>query len=108
MLSALFIMSAMTAPAGASEAGSGERMAVSEAGIRLIEKFEGFSKYEYSDSDQWYIGYGTSCDEGDYPDGISEEDAKELLVTALEKYEDSVNDFLRQYDILQSFSQLPY
>jgi len=113
ILFTLCIVGSVMPPAGASEAGGDEAMAISEAGIRFIEKFEGFSSYEYSDSSQWYIGYGTGCNKGDYPDGVSKEEAEELLRKALREIEDSVGDFIdenrieltqHQFDALVSFT----
>ncbi|MDP4110065.1 MAG: GH25 family lysozyme, partial [Bacillota bacterium] len=93
------VISSISAPVFALGTGSDGAMKISEEGVRFIEGFEGFSKYEYADSTRWYIGYGTSCSKGDYPDGISEEDAGNLLLKALQQYEDSVNGFLSKYNI---------
>lgn len=93
------MMSATANSAFALVIENAEDRTVSEAGIQFIEKFEGFSGKVYSDSSQWYIGYGTSCDAADYPGGISEEEAEKLLREALKKYETSVNSFLTEHDI---------
>jgi len=91
----------------------GESMTVSEEGISFIEGFEGFSENMYCNSSQWYIGYGTSCCEGEYPDGISQEEAEALLLEALAEYGDEINSFLDengialtqyQFDALLSFT----
>jgi hypothetical protein len=50
----------------------------------------------YNDGTQWYIGYGTSCKEGEYPDGISKENAEQLLFKVLEGFEASVNSFIER------------
>ena len=33
----------------------------------------------YLDQGEWYVGYGTLCEAGEYPDGISEWEAEQLL-----------------------------
>ncbi len=99
ILLVFFLISSMAASALAIESESTNTMTISQAGIKFIEEFEGFSKYTYTDSFQWYIGYGTSCGAGEYPNGISEEEAEDLLRKALKRYEGSVNSFLGEYDI---------
>jgi len=88
-------------------------MTISDAGIKFIEEYEGFSAYIYSDSSQYYIGYGTSCNPGDYPNGITQEAAEELLRQELKGYEASVKNMLsssslvvtqNRYDALVSFT----
>ncbi|MDP4152246.1 MAG: GH25 family lysozyme [Bacillota bacterium] len=91
-----FVISAVI-PAGAAETGSS--MTVSDAGINLIEGFEGYSQYAQSGGSKWYIGYGTACGENDYPNGISKEDAEKLLKDALSANETSINSFLTKYNI---------
>jgi len=51
----------------------------SERGIAFIKKQEGFVKYAVWDVSQWSIGYGSHCKAGEYPNGISREEADELL-----------------------------
>ncbi len=70
-----------------------------EQGIELIKKLEGFSRKAYEDGSQWSIGYGTSCEKGEYPNGITEEKAEELLRDRLPQYEGYVNNFLNKYGI---------
>ena len=56
--------------------GSGEdpvTLKTSEACIQFIKDHEGFSKFAYWDYGQWTIGYGTRCEENEFPDGITEE-----------------------------------
>ena len=50
----------------------------SEECIELIKEFEGFQEMPFYDYSQWSIGYGTACEEDDYPDGITEEEADQL------------------------------
>jgi len=99
-------------PALANEAGIAE-MTISDAGIKFIEEFEGFSAYIYSDSSQYYIGYGTRCNPGDYPNGITREAAEELLRGELKIYEADVKKMFassgtiitqNRFDALVSFT----
>ncbi|MBR5515242.1 MAG: S-layer homology domain-containing protein [Clostridia bacterium] len=71
----------------------------SQSGLDLIKNFEGFAKYAYWDYAQWTIGYGTRCEENEYPDGITTEQAEKLLRDAIVKYEMYVNSFLGYYEI---------
>lgn len=73
--------------------------AISDYGIEMIKEFEGYFKYAYWDYSQWTIGYGTRCEEGEYPDGITEEQADALLRREVVKYEMEVVSFLGYYSI---------
>jgi len=99
MLIALCVVCPAMPRVHASDPADYEEMTVSEEGIRFIEDFEGFSQYEYADASQWYIGYGTGCEEGEYPDGVTEEEAEALLIETLKGYEDSLNEFIGQHGI---------
>lgn len=99
-------------PGLAVEAGISE-MTISDAGIKFIEEYEGFSPYIYSDSSQYYIGFGTRCNPGDYPNGITREEAEELLREELKSYEASVKKMFaasgtiitqNRFDALVSFT----
>ena len=50
---------------------AGEAMVISADRLELIQELEGFSSEAYQSGGQWYIGYGTGCEEADYPDGIT-------------------------------------
>ena len=85
----------------------------SEVGIAFIEAFEGYAQYAYWDYTQYSIGYGTACEKDEYPAGISEPYAHNLLKKVLPTYENGVNKFLKssdiyvtqnQYDALVSFT----
>ena len=85
----------------------------SEDCIELLKEFEGFSKNAYYDYSQWSIGYGTSCNKEDYPNGITEEKADELLRQHIQTLEKTVNRFVNnngltlsqhQFDALVSFT----
>ncbi|MDE5916770.1 MAG: lysozyme, partial [Oscillospiraceae bacterium] len=74
-------------------------MKVSEDCIELIKTAEGFSRYKYWDYSQWTIGYGTGVSADEYPDGITEAEAEELLYDAVVRYEGYVNNFADRYDV---------
>lgn len=75
----------------------GEAMVTSDDAIELLKSLEGFSKYPYYDYSQYSVGYGTRCPDADYyrycVDGITEEEAEQLLRTYLAGTEKVVNDF---------------
>jgi len=81
--------------------------------VALIKRFEGFTKYVRKLSTRSYIGYGTTCKPGDYPNGITEAEAEALLRKELSKIGSKLDQFLEknnisltqnQYDALLSFS----
>ena len=68
--------------------------------VEKIKEFENLRLTVYTDiSGEWYIGYGSKCDPADYPSGITEEQAEELLRKDLAVAEDIVNGMLMQYGI---------
>lgn len=84
-----------------------------EAGIQFIKSREGFSAYRMWDFSQYSIGYGTACGAGDYPNGITVEQADILMRKKLAEMELKLNAFLEkngltlsdhQYDALMSFT----
>lgn len=85
----------------------------SDLGVKFIEAFEGYFQYAYWDYEHYTIGYGTTCKKDEYPAGISEPFAHELLKQKLPSYESGLNSFLsknniyvtqNQYDALISFT----
>lgn len=78
---------------------------ISENGISLIKKFEGYSQYAYWDYSQWTIGYGTGVDKDAYPNGITEPEADRLLRNVVLRYEGYVQDFLNKYNIIVNQNQ---
>lgn len=67
--------------------------------VALIKSFEGFSEKPYFDYGHWSVGYGTACEEGDYPDGITEAEAEELLQKYIASFEKSLNKFIDKYNL---------
>lgn len=99
----------------ASAAGltSVETKATSVMGLGFIERAESYSATMYTKASVWYIGYGTRCAAGAYPDGISQADAETLLTQALKGIETTLNSFFIknnivttqfQFDALASFT----
>ena len=109
LLSLLLPCAAAAEPEDAAENG----MTISDEGVELIKQFEGYSATAYQDGGQWYIGYGTNCQEDAYPDGITEEEAEQLLRAHISEFEGLLNTWLdargialtqAQYDALTSFT----
>ena len=90
-----------------------ESLKTSDQCIALIKEFEGFLEYAAYDYKQYTIGYGSSCEKDDYPNGITEEEADRLLREDLAQMEEKLDNFAqefglnlsqRQYDALMSFT----
>ncbi|MBQ3404410.1 MAG: S-layer homology domain-containing protein [Oscillospiraceae bacterium] len=80
-------------------------MKTSDEGVKFLERLQGFSAKEYSSSGKTYIGYGTECSSGNYPNGISEAEADKLLRAALPAYETKLNTFMGNKNVSLSQSQ---
>lgn len=85
--------------AGAVNASAASDLTTSEKAIRLLKQMEGFAKYAYRDNGQYSIGYGTSCNPSDYPNGVTEEQADALLRERLPSMEAAVNKFADRYNL---------
>ena len=92
-------------------------MTMSQEGIDMLKKFEGFAKYPYWDYSQYTVGYGTYCPSEDLErykaDGITEEEAEALLREYVVKMEETINAFIerqgltltqQQFDAIASFT----
>lgn len=77
----------------------------SELGVNFIEAFEGYYQYAYWDYEHYTIGYGTTCGKDEYPSGISQQKAHELLKKVLPSYEAGLNSFLKKNDIYVNQNQ---
>ena len=72
----------------------------SEEGLAFLEEYEQYHEFPYQDSQgNWYIGYGSGCKSGEYADGISREQARELLRRDLAEKEEAVNSLLVKHGI---------
>lgn len=78
-------------------------LTMSDEGIRILKAEEGFSKYPYWDYAQYTVGYGTLCPSKDLErymrDGITEEEAEELLREYLTKAEAEINKFADAHEL---------
>ncbi len=94
-----------------------EVLTISDDALRLLKLEEGFSKTPYWDYAQWTVGYGTKCPDDKLEEyrqnGISEEDAEQLLRTYIAKFESELHAFMirtnvwldqKQFDALMLFS----
>lgn len=98
LLAAALLLSLIPAFALPTQAAS--NMKTSEECIEILKKMEGFIKYPMYDHGQYSVGYGSGCDKDDYPDGITEEEADELLREYLVDMEKAVNGFANRNKIL--------
>ena len=75
----------------------------SDACIEVIKNFEGFAEYPYEDNGQYSVGYGTRCPEEDLErymnEGITREEATELLMEFIVSFENYVNNFASKYSL---------
>ena len=81
----------------------------SDACIEVIKAFEGFAKYPYEDNGQYSVGYGTRCPDEDLErymnEGITVEEATELLKEFIASFENYVNNFASKYSLELTQSQ---
>ena len=65
----------------------------------MIKEYEGFRSSVYWNGGNAYIGYGTLVYSGDYPNGISREEADALMREALSVKEEAVNKMIDTYEL---------
>jgi GH24 family phage-related lysozyme (muramidase) len=80
-----------------------ETMTTSEDCIQILKDMEGFVKMPIYDNGQYTVGYGSSCNPKDYPNGITEKEADALLREFLATMEADLNKFASRYNL--KFSQ---
>ena len=74
--------------------------------VAYIKQGEGFSPQAFSDGTGWYIGYGCLVNRADYPNGITEPEAEELLRSYMQRFADYINrSFLQKYGLSVTQSQ---
>ena len=103
LLAALMIFSLCAQSVGYVSAAND--LKTSEKCIALIKKMEGFepkAKYDYG---QYSIGYGTACEYGQYPNGITEAEADKLLREDLTDWEDDLHKFAKKNNLTLSQQQ---
>ncbi len=80
-------------------------MALSSFGLEMIKSFEGFNATAFWDYKQWTIGYGCRCEEGEFPNGITEVEATALLNKEMPIYVNAVNNFIKSYELTLTQNQ---
>lgn len=80
-------------------------MTAGENTIDLIRRYEGYSQQMYYEGGHWYVGYGSQVKEGAYPDGVTEEQAEELIRKELERIESALNTFFARNDLSPAQAQ---
>lgn len=84
-------------------------LTASEDCVAVLKKMEGFSKYPIDDYGQYSVGYGTACPEEDLQrytkNGITEEEADELLRTYLTSIGGKINKFASDNNLTLSQSR---
>ncbi|MEA4965676.1 MAG: SH3 domain-containing protein [Oscillospiraceae bacterium] len=85
----LGVVSALSVPAFAAST-----MKASENCIALIKQYEGFVLKPAWDFTQWSVGYGSRCEETEYPNGITEEQADALLRVYVALDETALNQMI--------------
>ena len=68
-------------------------MTTSDKAVAILKRWEGFSPIAYEDVKHYSIGYGTTCEKDEYPNGITRAEAELLLRQYLAGAENSVNNF---------------
>lgn len=96
-LTVLMLVSVLAAGAVSASAASG--LTTSEKAIKILKQMEGFAEHAYYDNGQYSIGYGTSCNPADFPNGITEEEADTMLRERLPSMEAAVNKFADRYNL---------
>lgn len=95
-----------------SHAADDTEFTASDGLLAMIKRYEDYLPEKHLAGGVWYIGYSSSCGEDDYPDGITEEEATELICLHLKKSASALDSFLeerkieltqRQYDALLDF-----
>ena len=84
------IMIAAMVPATAITTFAASEWATSDKAISILKEYEGFEEFQYKSGSHYYIGYGSQIKDGDYPNGISKEDATALLKKHLKDNVDPV------------------
>ena len=96
-------------PLGAVRVHAVNEFTVSDEMLAILKEFEGFSAKPYWDYGQWTVGYGTRAPaehlERYQTEGISREEAEELLRDFLTEYGEEVNKFANKWNLELTQSQ---
>lgn len=75
-------------------------MSTSNAAVEILKQLEGFRAEAYLDNGQYSIGYGTNCDPANYPNGINQAEATQLLKDHLHDVVDpKLNEFAQKHNM---------
>lgn len=92
-----------------AQALAASNLAASDDCIEMIKAMEGFSAKPYEDFGQYTVGYGTRCPDEDYErymnEGISKEEAEQLLREYVSDSETRLNNFCDKYSLNLSQNQ---
>ncbi len=97
LLAALMILGLV--PGMATQASAASAMTMSEQAIAVLKEFEGFLSMAVRDNGQYSIGYGSACEAGEYPNGITEEEADALMRKYLTDMEKCINKLADDYSL---------
>lgn len=107
ILAVLMLTGVLTIAPIRARADSG--LTASDECISMIKQMEGFSATPYWDISQYTVGYGTKCPDEDYErymtEGITEEEAEELLRNYIAGSEEKLNAFADKYSLALSQNQ---
>lgn len=104
LILAAVLLAGLVVP-GIPVAHAANELKASDEIVALIKGFEGFYSKPYKDYSQYSIGYGSSCDPKDYPNGITKAEAEELLREELGKYAKKLNEFANRNNLALSQNQ---
>ena len=103
LLAALILLSLI--PAFSLHAQAASNMKTGEGCIQILKKMEGFIEFPMWDHSHYSVGYGSTCEKDDYPNGITEEEADALLRKFLSSMESELNKFANRNGIVFSQNQ---
>ena len=96
-------------PLAAVRAEAASEMVASTEIIEVLKRFEGFASKPYWDYSQWSVGYGTRAPDEHLEryrtEGISQEEATQLLTTYVEVMGRSINSFIDKFGLNLSQAQ---
>lgn len=103
LLAALILLSLIPAFALPTQAAS--NMKTGEGCVQILKRMEGFVEFPMWDYSHYSVGYGSTCEKDDYPNGITEAEADALLRKFLSTMESELNKFANRNGIVFSQNQ---
>lgn len=77
----------------------------SDKAVAILKEWEGFSPTQYWDVNRYAIGYGTACQQNEYPNGITKAEAEVMLRQYLVSAENVVNNFASKNNLTLTQAQ---